>query len=88
MLDRLRGAAVAAYKAWAAWAAASLSAELRVLLLSDELLTCNTTPLSWQVRGFGGWVVGWLVGWEVGWMGVGVLGLGWWGSWREAWGVF
>ncbi|KAG2431082.1 hypothetical protein HXX76_009615 [Chlamydomonas incerta] len=48
VLDRLRGAAVVAYRAWAGWAAASLAAELRLLVLGDELLTCNITPLSWQ----------------------------------------
>ncbi len=52
VLERLRAAAAAAYRSWAAWAAGSLAAELRALLLADDLLTSNVVPLSWQVGGF------------------------------------
>ncbi|KAG2492230.1 hypothetical protein HYH03_009474 [Edaphochlamys debaryana] len=48
VLEKLRGAAVAAYRGWATWAAVSLASELRALVLSDELLCSNVVPLSWQ----------------------------------------
>ncbi len=50
MLEKLRAAAVAAYRSWASWSAVSLAAELRALVLADDLLCSNTVPLSWQVR--------------------------------------
>ncbi|KXZ49014.1 hypothetical protein GPECTOR_23g103 [Gonium pectorale] len=48
VLEKLRSAAVAAYRKWAAWAAVSLGNELGALLLADDLLNIATVPLSWQ----------------------------------------
>ncbi|GLC68116.1 hypothetical protein PLESTF_000647700 [Pleodorina starrii] len=48
VLEKLRSAAVAAYRCWASWAAVSLSGELRALVLADDLLCTNAVPLSWQ----------------------------------------